>query len=81
MFSRRDALKLRHASLEAERAQEMGRPLPDDARVKSIKVAKLAIRDEIEAIERRMRRRKRSFVPIPANDTGDLQLPIRLRVG
>ncbi len=81
MFSRRDALKLRHASLEAELATEMKRSLPDDVRVKSIKLAKLAIRDEIETIERRMRRRKRTFVPIPANDTGEIHLPIKMRVG
>ena len=42
-----DALKAKHAELEAEIEEEEGRPLPDNVHVHELKRQKLAIKDEI----------------------------------
>ena len=42
-----DALNSKHAGLEAQLAAEQARPAPDDTMVKSLKRAKLRIKEEL----------------------------------
>lgn len=46
-----DALKQRHAELDAKIAEEMARPLPDDLKIQEYKKQKLATKQEIEELE------------------------------
>ncbi len=48
--SRLEALKVRHASLEAEIASEDQRPRPDDTMLTRLKLEKLRLKDEIERL-------------------------------
>jgi hypothetical protein len=50
LYSRLDALKERHASLEDRLFDEDHRPLPDTETVARLKVEKLQIKDEMERI-------------------------------
>lgn len=59
MMSHRAALEQRHARLESELRAELARPMPDALRVSEIKRAKLALRDQMKALDRRGRRRRR----------------------
>jgi len=52
MAERIDALKAKHAALEAEIAEENNRPLPDTGRIHDLKRQKLKIKDEIALINR-----------------------------
>ncbi|MEO0981500.1 MAG: YdcH family protein [Pseudomonadota bacterium] len=64
MLSRRDILLTRHSALERQIADELERPAPDEAALKTMKVAKLALKDEIARIDRaawRKRRNKRAM--------------------
>lgn len=45
------ALKDRHADLDAKLAAEEARPLPDSLKIQEYKKQKLAVKQEIEAIE------------------------------
>jgi hypothetical protein len=47
-----ERLSDRHAELERALAEEMERPMPDEAALRWIKREKLAVRDRIAAIER-----------------------------
>jgi len=49
---RLEALKARHAGLEAEIAEENKRPHPDDGIIHSLKKEKLRVKDEIARLER-----------------------------
>lgn len=46
------SLRARHASLEEKLDNESGRPLPDDVAIHDLKRQKLAIKDEIERLQR-----------------------------
>lgn len=48
--ARLEALKERHASLEAQLAEEDQRPRPDDALVARLKQEKLRLKDEMEKL-------------------------------
>ena len=50
---RLDALKSRHAGLDAEIAAETKRPNPDEVRIHALKKEKLKLKDEIAALERK----------------------------
>lgn len=45
------ALKAKHAELDAKLAEEEARPLPDTLKIQEYKKQKLAVKQEIEAIE------------------------------
>ncbi len=49
--ARLSALKSEHASLENQIQEEMGRPLPDDNLVHSLKKQKLYIKDEMASLQ------------------------------
>ncbi len=59
MLSRRTSLETRHQVLEAEIASEASRPNPDQLRMSALKRQKLLIKDELSALDRRGRRRRR----------------------
>jgi len=46
-----EALKQRHAELDAKIAEEMARPLPDDLKIQEYKKQKLVTKQEIEELE------------------------------
>ena len=46
-----EALKQRHAELDAKIAEEMARPMPDDMKIQEYKKQKLVVKQEIETIE------------------------------
>ena len=46
-----EALKQRHAELDAKITEELARPLPDDMKIQEYKKQKLAAKQEIEALE------------------------------
>jgi hypothetical protein len=46
------SLLARHATLEEKLDNESGRPLPDDVAIHDLKRQKLAIKDEIERLQR-----------------------------
>lgn len=52
MASRYGALRLTHGSLDEKLADELQRPRPDAAVVQRLKRRKLAIKDELAAIDR-----------------------------
>ncbi|MCW5773370.1 MAG: YdcH family protein [Rhodospirillaceae bacterium] len=52
MSERLESLKVRHAGLEAEIAEEAKRPNPDDDVIHSLKKEKLKVKDEIARLER-----------------------------
>ena len=52
MTERLDALKARHAGLEAQIDEENKRPHPDDTVIHSLKKEKLKVKDEIARLER-----------------------------
>ncbi len=54
MQNRLKSLYARHGILEAKIHGEQSRPAPDSIRVKALKKMKLKLRDQIEAMERRM---------------------------
>ncbi len=45
------ALKSEHANLESQIQEELGRPLPDDNLVHSLKKQKLQIKDELASLQ------------------------------
>ncbi len=45
------ALKDKHADLDAKLAEEEARPLPDSLKIQEYKKQKLAVKQEIEALE------------------------------
>ena len=47
-----EALKQRHAELDAKIAEEMARPLPDDLKIQEYKKQKLVTKQEIEELEK-----------------------------
>ena len=47
------ALKDKHADLDAKLAEEEARPLPDSLKIQEYKKQKLAVKQEIEAIEKK----------------------------
>ncbi len=49
---RLDALKARHTELDAKIAEELARPMPDDMKIQEYKRQKLAVKQEIEEIEK-----------------------------
>lgn len=49
--ARLSALKSEHASLENQIQEELGRPLPDDHLVHSLKKQKLYIKDEMASLQ------------------------------
>lgn len=59
MRSRHEALLARHSVLEAELGREQARPAPDTLRIGMLKREKLRLKDEMKALERRSRRRRR----------------------
>ncbi len=52
MTSHADALKARHADLEAQIAEQERRPHPDEEVIHSLKKQKLRIKDELANLER-----------------------------
>jgi len=52
LSERIDALKARHAALEAAIQDESNRPLPDTTRIHDLKRQKLKIKDEIAQMDR-----------------------------
>lgn len=46
----RDALRARHAALEAEIQEEARRPRPNEARLKQLKIDKLRIKEQLEGV-------------------------------
>ncbi len=46
-----NALKEKHAELDVKLAEEEARPLPDSLKIQEYKKQKLAVKQEIEAIE------------------------------
>jgi len=42
-----EALKAQHADLESKIEEELGRPMPDDSMIGSLKKQKLRIKDQI----------------------------------
>ena len=46
-----EALKKRHAELDAKIAEEMARPMADDMKIQEYKKQKLAVKQEIEELE------------------------------
>lgn len=48
-----DALRQKHAELEASIQKEESRPMPDDDVIKGLKRQKLAIKDRIAGLEHR----------------------------
>jgi hypothetical protein len=59
MRSRQETLLARHRALEADLAREAVRPAPDALRIGALKREKLRLKDELAALERRSRRRRR----------------------
>ena len=59
MLSRRTSLETRHQALESEIASEASRTNPDQLRISALKRQKLLIKDELSALDRRGRRRRR----------------------
>ena len=51
-FERLDSLKARHAGLEAQIAEEVRKPHPDDTTIHALKKEKLKLKDEIARLER-----------------------------
>ncbi len=51
-IERLESLKARHAGLEAQIAEEIKRPHPDDTTIHALKKEKLKIKDEIARLER-----------------------------
>ena len=49
--ARIDALRARHAALDAQIGELHGRPLPDTVTLRSLKSRKLRLRDEIRKLE------------------------------
>lgn len=49
-----EVLKKRHAELDAMITEEMARPLPDDIKIQEYKKQKLAIKQEIEDVEKEL---------------------------
>ncbi len=49
--ARLSALKSEHASLENQIQEELGRPLPDDSLVHTLKKKKLHIKDELASLQ------------------------------
>jgi hypothetical protein len=49
-----DALKKRHTELDAMIAEEMAHPMPDDIKIQEYKKQKLAIKQEIEEVEKEL---------------------------
>lgn len=47
------ALKAKHAELDAKLLEEEGRPLPDTLKIQELKKQKLAVKQEIEKIEKK----------------------------
>ena len=47
-----DALKQRHAELDAKIAEELARPMPDDMKIQEYKKQKLIAKQEIEELEK-----------------------------
>ncbi len=47
-----DSLRAKHARLEALIAEELGRPLPDQARLSRLKKEKLRIKERIAELEK-----------------------------
>ena len=45
------ALKAKHASLDAEIAEEMKRPAPDETKISALKRQKLSVKEEIGVLE------------------------------
>ena len=45
------ALQLKHAGLEKQIAEEMSRPMPDNAVIQTLKKRKLRLKDEIAVLE------------------------------
>ncbi len=52
MMERLESLKVRHAGLEAQIAEEVKRPHPDDTVIHTLKKEKLKLKDEIARLER-----------------------------
>lgn len=50
-----EALKARHAGLDAQISEETKRPHPDDSRIHELKKEKLKLKDEIARLERATR--------------------------
>ena len=48
--SHTSALHTKHAGLEAQLREEMGRPVPDAGTIQQLKRAKLRIKEELSAI-------------------------------
>lgn len=46
-----EALKAKHAALEAKIEEENERPLPDSIELKNLKLQKLKIKEEIERLD------------------------------
>ena len=55
MFERLKSLWVRHEILEFKIDREQRRPMADNLRLSSLKRMKLAVRDEIAALERHIR--------------------------
>ena len=49
-----DALKKRHAELDMMITEELARPMPDDMKIQEYKKQKLAIKQEIEEVEKEL---------------------------
>lgn len=47
---RLESLRQKHAALEAEIAEQYARPQPDDAAIKRLKIEKLHLKEQIEAM-------------------------------
>jgi|GEM_PF-6863023 len=59
MLSRRTSLENRHQAIEAEIDSEASRPTPDPLRLSALRRQTLLIRDQLSALDRRGRRRRR----------------------
>ncbi len=49
-----NALKQRHTELDALIAEEMAHPMPDDMKIQEYKKQKLAVKQEIEDVEKQL---------------------------
>ena len=47
-----EALKAKHAELDNKITEDMARPAPDDIKIQEYKKQKLAVKQEIEALEK-----------------------------
>ena len=47
-----EALKAKHAELDNKIAEELARPAPDDIKIQEYKTQKLAVKQEIETLEK-----------------------------